>query len=200
MDWVEWGLNGARDLALVAVGGGMAWLSGLSASQRTERFDREKRDATDAAERKQAVQREARTALSVVYELELLVGKSKSDDPHNEFRAPADVSRQLRSIADVIPDSTVRASIDNFVAIINSWQLLIDWTDAARHLDSDPHRYQLRVLGHLRDVLAAAARGETPAKDGAAHLETLALFKIAALDAYWAQQAEDYEYFKTGRN
>jgi hypothetical protein len=166
-------------------------------------LEREKREAVDAAERRQAVQSEARKALNQVYTLEKLVQNERHTTSAWELKEvplPEEAAHLLRGIADVIPDAGARRSIDNFLDVFDAWELLVNWTNIGTRLPPDAPKYQLVLLSHLREVLASAARGESSDTKGAGHLEALGVIKSEAYNAYWGQQAEDYEYFQTGRN
>lgn len=191
MEWVEWALNGARDLVLLLAGGGIALLSGTAAAKATANVEREKRSATDAVERRQAVQRQARSALNLVYDVEALVYDFEPRRPSSKVKLPPEMMYAFRKIADVIPDATVRSSVDHFLAGFHAWGLITEWTDAGPEVETTARAFQLRLMTELRSVLAAAARGEAPDPEATRYLEMVAALKASAWESYWEQLAPD---------
>lgn len=207
MDWNVWIADGARDLVLLAAGGGIAWLSGISASKRTERSEREKREIelhskreeqlrAESLTRREATQRESSRALSVIYEMDRALKALQASRADVEPELPTELMTRLREIGAVTPDETVRNAIDQFIGLFDSYRLLVEWAPVGSDLESNAQTYAERMVYRLRMVLAAAARGDRPEISEAVELESFAVMQRAALDAYWEQQAEDYEEMK----
>lgn len=204
MDLNSWLLDGARDVVLLLIGAGVAWLSGLSAAKRTEKSEQRQREAVresseterlrgEEAARNEASAREARNGLSIVFDLD----RGLETLPSHEAPLPEEDIARLRAIGLLIPNVVVRRSVGNFCDLANEWELMVNWAPSPSPIAASSERqFHARILVCLREVLAAAVRGDDPSTEESAELEMLAIAQHSAMDSYWASQAEDYEEMK----